>query len=131
VPSNVPFPHMCGGGADRYTWLHRLTSAGDPSRVRTNVMTSDIALPRMDSAAVYRVRVRGRLDARWVRDVSGIHVTEEQGPGGEFQTILVGRVLDQAALFGILNSLYELHMPVLSVVCLEGDGASNGADGVR
>jgi len=85
-------------------------------------MTSQTGLPCMHEPAVYRVRVRGRLDARWVRDVSGMDVTEEQRPGGEFQTTLVGRLLDQAALFGILNSLYELHMPVLSVSCLDSDG---------
>lgn len=30
-------------------------------------------------------------------------------------TTLVGRVRDQAALAGILNSLYEMHLPILSV----------------
>jgi hypothetical protein len=36
---------------------------------------------------------------------------EETGP----VTILLGRLSDQAALMGILNNLYELHMPVLLV----------------
>jgi hypothetical protein len=34
-------------------------------------------------------------------------------------TTLEGYLRDQAALFGVLNTLYELHLPVLSVECLE------------
>ena len=30
-------------------------------------------------------------------------------------TTLVGRVRDQAELTGVLNSLYEMHLPILSV----------------
>ena len=37
------------------------------------------------------------------------------------QTVLVGRLRDQAALSGVLNILYELHLPVLSVECLEAE----------
>lgn len=35
-------------------------------------------------------------------------------------TTLVGQLRDQAALFGVLNSLYELHLPILSVEYQEG-----------
>ncbi len=34
-------------------------------------------------------------------------------------TILVGRLPDQTALSSVLNTLYELHLPVVSVDCLE------------
>jgi len=33
-------------------------------------------------------------------------------------TTLQGELSDQTALLGVLNSLYELHLPVLSVLCL-------------
>jgi len=35
------------------------------------------------------------------------------------KTILVGRLSDQAALSGVLTALFELHLPVSSVECLE------------
>jgi hypothetical protein len=38
--------------------------------------------------------------------------------GGPFVTTLEGELLDQAALAGVLNTLYELHLPVLEVKCL-------------
>jgi hypothetical protein len=33
------------------------------------------------------------------------------------ETTLTGRLLDQATLFGVLNTLYDLHLPLLSVEC--------------
>jgi len=39
-------------------------------------------------------------------------VTPEDGPP---TTLLVGELIDQAALVGVLNTLYEWHLPVLSV----------------
>jgi hypothetical protein len=35
------------------------------------------------------------------------------------QSTLVGRLPDQAALSGVLNTLYDSQFPVLSVECLE------------
>jgi hypothetical protein len=32
---------------------------------------------------------------------------------------LVGRLLDQAQLSGVLNALYEMHLPILSVEILD------------
>jgi hypothetical protein len=37
------------------------------------------------------------------------------GSGRHAVTILVGRLADQAALIGILNTLYDLGLPLLSV----------------
>jgi len=34
-------------------------------------------------------------------------------------TILMGRLIDQAALIGVINSLYDLGCPLLSVECVE------------
>jgi len=40
------------------------------------------------------------------------------GEDGTPVTTLDGEFSDQAALLGVLNSLYELHLPVISVLCL-------------
>jgi hypothetical protein len=39
----------------------------------------------------------------------------------EVVTTLAGRLIDQAELSGVLNTLYELHLPILSVECLRDD----------
>ena len=48
-----------------------------------------------------------------------MNITDLQHSDKGNETILVGRLADQAALAGVLNTLYEQHLPVLSVDCLE------------
>jgi hypothetical protein len=77
--------------------------------------------PTMQGPAIYRICVRGKLDKSWSDRIGGMQVTETVGSDGQPETILVGRLADQAALSGILNTLYELHLPVLSVECLASE----------
>jgi hypothetical protein len=46
-------------------------------------------------------------------------ISERLSDDGEVETILVGRLPDQAALSGLFNTLYGLHLPVVSADCLE------------
>ena len=78
-------------------------------------------LPTMHEPANYRIRVRGHLDANWSDRLGGMQFTERESPDGEVETILAGRLADQAALSGVLNTLYELHLPVLSAEYLDED----------
>ncbi len=79
----------------------------------------------MHGPAIYRIRVRGRLDASWSDRIGGMQVTETRGPDGQVETILVGRLPDQAALAGILQSLYELHLPVVTAECVSSENSVN------
>ncbi len=72
----------------------------------------------MHGPAIYRIHVRGRLDASYSDQLGGMQITESRGADGAPETILVGRLVDQAALSGILTFLYELHLPVLSAECV-------------
>jgi hypothetical protein len=71
--------------------------------------------PTMGGPATYRIRVRGYLDAGWSDRIGEMKITESHGPDGEAESVLVGRLLDQAALSGVLNTLYDLHLPLVSV----------------
>ena len=73
----------------------------------------------MKEPAIYRIRVRGHLDAKWSDRLEAMNITDVEHRDGKNETILVGRLADQAALAGVMNTLYEQHMPVLSVDCLE------------
>jgi hypothetical protein len=77
------------------------------------------ASPTMHGPAVYEIRVRGRLEATWSDRLEGMRITESRRLDGEMETVLVGRLADQAAFSGVLNTLYELHLPVVSVDCLD------------
>jgi len=47
-----------------------------------------------------------------------MQVQKRKTADGGVETVLSGRLADQAALIGVFNTLYELHLPVLSVECL-------------
>jgi hypothetical protein len=68
-----------------------------------------------DGPATYRIDVQGRIPARWCERLEGMVVTVFAPEAGPLLTTLLGELSDQAALAGVLNTLYELHMPVLSV----------------
>ena len=84
-------------------------------------INQDKNLPSMQGPAIYRIRVRGHLDIKWSERLEAMNITESRRPDGGKESILVGRLADQTALAGVLNTLYELHLPVLSVDCLESN----------
>ena len=65
--------------------------------------------------ADYHITIQGHLDESWSGRLGGMQI--KTGSRGEKDTVteLSGRVADQAQLIGVLNSLYELHLPILSV----------------
>ena len=63
------------------------------------------------SAGRYEIRVQGRLDTRWQAWFDGLTVT----PRPDGTTLIAGTVVDQAALHGLLQSLRDLGLPLLSL----------------
>ena len=70
----------------------------------------------------YRTRVLGSLDESWSERLGGLRITacSQKDPEGSV-TELCGKMHDQAELAGLLNTLYELHLTLLSVEILNGD----------
>ena len=102
-------------------WETRLDRTESPKGAALTAMAKQRhnVLPTMQGPAKYRIRVRGHLDASWSDRLGGMEVTEAQGPDGDVETILAGRLADQAALSGVLNTLHELHLPLLSAQYLD------------
>jgi hypothetical protein len=71
-----------------------------------------------DSPASYQICVQGQIDPSWSDRLGGMAIFPDKVETGPPATTLVGELSDQAALAGVLNTLYELHLPVLSVKCL-------------
>jgi len=63
------------------------------------------------SPGLYEIRVHGRLEPRWSTWFDGFALTPE--PDGT--TVISGTVIDQAALHGLLQSLRDLGLPLVSV----------------
>jgi len=68
-----------------------------------------------DGPATCRIGVEGRIPARWCDRLEGMTITECSREAEPPVTTLLGELSDQAALAGVLNTLYELHLPVLLV----------------
>jgi hypothetical protein len=71
--------------------------------------------------ATYRIRVQGVLDENWSEYYGGMTIQAKIEPDQPPVTTLTGQLLDQAALMGVLNRLYGLCLPFLSVECLSID----------
>ena len=76
--------------------------------------------PKMGAPAIYRIRVRGQLNPDLSDRIEGMRIENLARNDGKAESALEGRLLDQAALSGVLNKLYELHLPVMAVDCLGG-----------
>ena len=74
---------------------------------------------KLETPATYRIRVQGKLDESWLERLGGMAVTSDAAEDKAPVTTLVGHLTDQAALSGVLNTLYELHLPLLSVENLD------------
>jgi len=70
-----------------------------------------------DSHASYRIRVQGQLDPSWSDRLEGLHICPAEPESLPPVMILEGELPDQAALIGVLNTLYDLHLTLLSVDC--------------
>lgn len=67
----------------------------------------------------YQIRVEGRLQEDWTDWLNGntVRIVEDQDADGE--TVILLKVLDQAALRGIVTKLWDLNLTVISMNILE------------
>ena len=72
--------------------------------------------PGLDQAAVYQIKVQGKLDESWSDWLSGMRITFESGI-----TTVTGPVADQSALRGILSKIWDLNLMLISVTRIETD----------
>lgn len=75
----------------------------------------------LGTLAPYRIAVQGYLDSSWPDDFGGLAFNNEIAADGSTQTVLTGWPVDQAALFGVLDGLYGLGFPPMSVECVDRD----------
>jgi hypothetical protein len=60
---------------------------------------------------LYEIRLKGHLSDRWAGRFGGVVITLEDNGN----TLLICRVIDQAALHGLLKRVRDLGMPLLSI----------------
>ena len=65
----------------------------------------------LDEPGLYEIRVRGHLESRWAAWFGGMTLTHET----DGSTTIFGPVVDQAALHGLLHTLRDTGLPLVSV----------------
>jgi len=65
----------------------------------------------MEIPSNYEIRIEGQLTERWTEWFDGLTICSSL----EGETLISGMFTDQAALFGMLNKLQALNLPLISV----------------
>jgi hypothetical protein len=76
--------------------------------------------------ATYRIVVQGALSESWSGRLADLAITTTPREGGAPHTTLVGPLLDQAQLSGVLDTLHGLHLSILKVEKLEDENETDG-----
>jgi hypothetical protein len=84
-------------------------------------MSTDAPDSATDGSGVYRIRVKGQLDPSWSEWLGGFTIQSQR----DDNTLLVGAVVDQAALQGILNKLFGMNLRLLSLKLVRGKKTSS------
>ena len=72
-----------------------------------------------DRPGMYSIRVLGFLDESWSERLGGMRITTSKIGNRKSFTELEGQVRDQAELAGVLRTLYQRHLTLLSVEYLD------------
>lgn len=67
---------------------------------------------RYADPTIYEIRIKGHPDFRWAERFDGLNFTHD----GDGTTVLRGPVVDQAALHGLLKTVRDLALPLVSVI---------------
>ena len=73
--------------------------------------------------AVYEIRVIGGLDTNWSERLGGLQITNKNPGDLDSVSVLIGQISDQTALSGVLNTLYDNHVTIISVNMLKYNDA--------
>ena len=66
-------------------------------------------------SAIYKIVVKGEINEEMSERLWGLQARKYKSENHKPITTIVGHINDQAALAGILNMLYDMHMTVISV----------------
>ena len=72
-------------------------------------------LPRFDGEAKYKIVVQGTVPESWADRLAGMEVVASKKSDAQQRSILLGVLMDQAALSSVLETLYKLHLTIVSV----------------
>ena len=89
-------------------------------RVRHMVTSRAYDGLKFTSSATYQIFIKGFLDESWSDRLNGMTIDHLNTDAGALPvTKLCGKVQDQAELLGVLNSIYEMHLPLVTLELID------------
>jgi hypothetical protein len=79
-------------------------------------------MKQASQAPIYRIVVEGAFDPLWLECLGGLQTSELQQAGQPVITHLEGRLVDQSALQGVLDTLFMLGLRLVQVERLQPEG---------
>ena len=70
---------------------------------------------KFQSPAIYKIKVYGEIKESWSERLEGMHLDVQTSDSTKPVTTLTGRINDQSALFGVINTLYDNHFTIISI----------------
>jgi hypothetical protein len=83
---------------------------------------------KYSGAARYRIIVEGYLEEDLSEFLAGMQIRSTHREDETSLTTLTGRISDQAELNGVVNSIFEMHLPILSVEALHDEAVHTDAE---
>ena len=80
-------------------------------------MAADIT--EFKGSAIYCLKIRGVIDQRYAGHFGDMIISTEKKDEGQTTSKLTGKIKDQAEMMGVLNALYGLHLPIVSIQTLD------------
>ncbi|WP_276358194.1 hypothetical protein [Cohnella caldifontis] len=78
------------------------------------------SMEELNEPGLYEFRLKGHVDARWINWFEALSLTREN----DGTTLLTVQVVDQSALHGLLRKVRDLGLPLVSVIQVEREKAS-------
>ena len=72
-------------------------------------------LPGFDGETKYKIVVQGTVPESWTDRLAGMEIVASKKSDAQQRSILKGVLRDQSALNGVLETLYKLHLTIVSV----------------
>lgn len=71
------------------------------------------------SPSIYKIKVFGNLNETFSERIGGMQLNVERFHNEGPISVLIGQINDQSALSGILNTLYDRQLTIISVTMLK------------
>ena len=68
-----------------------------------------------EKQSIYRIRIQGHLESSWSDRLGDMTITRAYTAQNQPITILIGTLVDQASLSGVLNTLHGLNCKLMTV----------------